>query len=187
MTSQATSRRPRSPLAVRIALGAFAALLAVLVGLCAWNLRAARLYDQATDALDAAIAEAARPDADWNGLLVRQLQTDDLFASSLHADMLLLPSVRDAAARNAEISDELTRRLERQLADAARSSSGQSDDAASDGSDAEQGALTQEQRRQIEEMLKANQASPSPGDPTTRNVAPSPGDGATADHSAKPW
>lgn len=186
--SNATAGR-RGRMAIRIALIALAIALVGVAALAAVNLHAATVFNQATASLNANIDMARRDDADAETLNIRQQQTDKQFAQAGSARMLLLPQVRKAIDANSAVSAALTRitvkRVEKLHAgqSSGNTANAQQDNTASNG---ETGSgLTEEQRQQVEELMKANQQSAAPQQST------GDAESTTTEHNgtgtAKPW
>lgn len=177
----------RSPLAVRIVLGAVAALALLGAAWGAWNLRAAAAYDQATAALRNVAQEAAASDADASRLAQQARQAQDQLAD-VDGDILLLPGLRADIGTNLAAAQDLVRQL-----DAANASQDGADASGGTGTNGNGTAagdsteLSDEQRQRIEDMLKANQStSPSP-DAGSNADAGQEGTPGTTSGEAKPW
>lgn len=176
-------------MARRVILLAVAAVLLVIAGVAAVNLRAAVTFNQATASLNANIKEAQSSTADIDTLNARQQQTDAQFAEAGQMRPLLLPQVRDAIDANTATSAQLTKitvkRAEEIQQGGEQSSSSQQDNRQSGASAKSSGGLTEEQKQQVEELMKANQQSTDTQDNTAdsnRQVTKHDGSGA-----AKPW
>ncbi|MBM6698852.1 cell surface protein [Bifidobacterium pullorum subsp. saeculare] len=185
-------RRARAPLAARIALGVAAALLAAVATLAGVNLAADSSYGQATATLTSNLKQAAKDDADLDTLEASQRQTDAQFADAQALSPVLAPPLRDAIARNAEVSRTLTERI----AKARQQAKGQADTSEKLAAQAQNGGgqgggLTAEQRRQVEDLLASNQRSAPPSDGQgdagdESGERGSQGD-QTSSQTAKPW
>lgn len=183
MTSQPQPRRTR---AVRIVLGVCTVALLACAGLAGWNLRAAGLYNQATATLTATLRDAAAANSDIKQLLAQQQQTDAQLAEAQQASMLLLPSVRAAIAHNSQVSGALTERL--QQVDATTQSTPQA--TTGDSTTNSQGgepALTDEQREQIEQMLRNNEQTQESQDQAVQHDGERHSGTDTSGGDAKPW
>ncbi|KFI52761.1 DUF6466 family protein [Bifidobacterium biavatii] len=185
-----TVRRTRAGLPMRIALGTLAAIAAAAALIAAVNLRAATTFNQATQSLTEHIAAAKADTPDWSKLNALQEQTDAQFDEAAAASAVLLPGIREAIAANAAVSDKLTALVKRNLdAQQGGSTSSGSGDSSSGGNDQEQssdsssGALTDEQRKQVEDLLKANEQSTPSGKSTSKESTVTNNTGNTN----KPW
>ncbi|MCH9275327.1 DUF6466 family protein [Bifidobacterium amazonense] len=184
--------RARAGLPVRVALGILAALALAVAILAAVNLHAATTFDQATQSLTEHIAAAKADTPDWSKLSTLQEQTDAQFDEAASAEAVLLPNIREAIAANAAVSDQLTELVKRNLAaqqggDAGNDSAGDSSESngRDQSSDSSDGGLTDEQRKQVEDLLKANeQSTPSDkGNGTSKESTVTNNTGNTN----KPW
>lgn len=180
--------RAKCPLWARIVLACGAALLLLVAGVASVNLSASITFNQATASLNANIKAAQDESTDITTLKAQQQQTDAQFAEAGRMRTLLLPQVKDAIDTNASISSELTKITLKQ-AEAQNSGSGQAQSAQqseSSSSNAKKGgALTDEQKKQVEELMKANQQSTDTQSNTTQSeqkATQNKGTGAT-----KPW
>ena len=170
-----TRMRAKCPLWARIVLACGAVLLLLVAGVAAVNLSASITFNQATASLNANIKAA---------------QTDAQFDEAGRMRTLLLPQVKDAIDTNASISSELTKiTLKQAEAQNSGSDSGQAQSAQqseNSSSNAKKGgALTDEQKKQVEELMKANQQSTDTQSNTTQSeqkATQNKGTGAT-----KPW
>ena len=170
-----TRMRAKCPLWARIVLACGAVLLLLVAGVAAVNLSASITFNQATDITT---------------LKAQQQQTDAQFDEAGRMRTLLLPQVKDAIDTNASISSELTKiTLKQAEAQNSGSDSGQAQSAQqseSSSSNAKKGgALTDEQKKQVEELMKANQQSTDTQSNTTQSeqkATQNKGTGAT-----KPW
>ncbi|MGN0109524.1 MAG: DUF6466 family protein [Bifidobacterium sp.] len=187
-----TTGAKRAALAVRIALVVLACLALALAIVAAANLQAQSAYNQATASLKADLAASAKATADWSTLAARQEQTDDQFAEAATWNAVLLPELKQLIAANSATSHTLTKRIAAELKQqqgAASSSSADSGDgsaqqpSASSSPSSSQDGLNDEQRQQVQDLLKSNQSpSPSPStSSTTGTTTPTPSG------SVKPW
>lgn len=194
-----SQRQARASLPVRVALSVIAAAALIAGVPVAINLRAVGLYNQATAGLESNISAAAGKDPDLAQLSARQVQVDAQFDEAARFGNLLLPSVRDSIATNSTVSDRLTASLNDRLRDQQegttnRDNANQSDDAAQS-----QGGLSDQQKRQVEELLNANRQSDNASnsdaatdDASTDDAANANGgsDSTTTNNSGnsnKPW
>ena len=182
----------RAPLPMRVALIVLAVAVACLAALTVVNLSAAVLHDEATQALERNVAEAADDTSNLEMLRIRQQQVDAQFEDAGRYGMALLPALQSSIETNAAVSQALTQRIQEELdrqqqgdADTTDSSDPQEDGTASEG-----GGLTEEQRRRVEELLQSNQSSTpaesSGTDPQDGNSA-NGGDGGESTVESKPW
>lgn len=192
MTDAKASRKPkagtaRAPLAARVAMAVAAALLLAAAGVATANLYAVYTYNQATASLNANIEAAADESTDLQMLRTRQQQTDAQFEDAGAPGFLLLPQVRSAidgnAAASRRLTERTTREIERQQDGDAAAVQGVDGDGR-DGGASRGGGLTDEQRRQVEELLQANQPS-TPSESTEQGGQTTDDDGD--DGTVKPW
>ena len=182
----------RAPLSVRIAMAALAIVALAAAGFAMMNLATAARFNQATTSLSANIAAASKENADLSTLKASQQQVDEQFGHAGPADSLLLPGLRSALASNRQVSNALTARITEELnqqrgnggtdaqnPDAGKTSGSEDTDKAQKG-----GALTDDQKRQVEELLKANQQS-TPAPETTDTTKQKSAD--TKQSDTKPW
>ena len=158
-----TRMRAKCPLWARIVLACGAVLLLLVAGVAAVNLSASITFNQATASLNANIKAAQDESTDITTLKAQQQQTDAQFDEAGRMRTLLLPQVKDAIDTNASISSELTKiTLKQAEAQNSGSDSGQAQSAQqseNSSSNAKKGgALTDEQKKQVEELMKANQS-----------------------------
>lgn len=183
----------RGPLWVRVMLVMLAVASLAAAGAAVVNLSAAARYNEATATLRANIKLAGQDDADLTTLEASQQQTDDQFGQSGPLDVLLLPGLKASLDTNREISRQLTQRISQELAAQRGQTDGSSDTsvspqdtkgtANSEDSPKKGGALTENQKRQVEELLKANQQS-TPAPETTTQQQPAEGNRT---QTTKPW
>lgn len=175
--------RPRASLAVRVAVGVLAALALCLSALAAVNLSAVLRFNEATAGLNEHLDAAAQSDVDLDALAAGQQQTDAQFDDAAALEPVLLPMVREAIESNRETSATLTKRVNRALREQKGDSSSSADTVDGSGSNAKKGdGLTDEQKQQVEDLLKANQQStPSQSD---ENGGDS---GVSKNDTVKPW
>ena len=179
-----TRMRAKCPLWARIVLACGAVLLLLVAGVAAVNLSASITFNQATASLNANIKAAQDESTDITTLKAQQQQTDAQFAEAGRMQ------VKDAIDTNASISSELTKiTLKQAEAQNSGSDSGQAQSAQqseNSSSNAKKGgALTDEQKKQVEELMKANQQSTDTQSNTTQSeqkATQNKGTGAT-----KPW
>ena len=171
-----TRMRAKCPLWTRIVLACGTVLLLLVAGVAAVNLSASITFNQATASLNANIKAAQDESTDITTLKAQQQQPD--------------AQVKDAIDTNASISSELTKiTLKQAEAQNSGSDSGQAQSAQqseNSSSNAKKGgALTDEQKKQVEELMKANQQSTDTQSNTTQSeqkATQNKGTGAT-----KPW
>ena len=182
--------RAKCPFWARIVLACGAVLLLLVAGVASVNLSASITFNQATASLNANIKAAQDESTDITTLKAQQQQTDAQFDEAGRMRTLLLPQVKDAIDTNASISSELTKiTLKQAEAQNSGSDSGQAQSAQqseNSSSNAKKGgALTDEQKKQVEELMKANQQSTDTQSNTTQSeqkATQNKGTGAT-----KPW
>lgn len=171
-----TRMRAKCPLWARIVLACGAVLLLLVAGVAAVNLSASITFNQATASLNANIKAAQDESTDITTLKAQQQQTDAQFDEAGRMRTLLLPQVKDAIDTNASISSELTKiTLKQAEAQNSGSDSGQAQSvqqSENSSSNAKKGgALTDEQKKQVEELMKANQQSTDTQSNTTQSVS----------------
>lgn len=182
----------RAPLPMRVALIVLAVAVACLAALTVVNLSAAVLHDEATQALERNVADAADDTSNLEMLRIRQEQVDAQFEDAGRYGMVLLPALRSSIETNAAVSQVLTQRIQEELD---RQQQGDADttdssDPQEDGTTSEGGGLTEEQRRRVEELLQSNQSS-TPAE--SSGTDPQDGDSANGGDSgestveSKPW
>lgn len=184
MTSQP---QPRRTSVARIVLGVCAVVLLACAALAGWNLRAAGLYNQATATLTATLRDAAAPDSDIKQLLAQQQQTDAQLAEASQASVLLLPSIRTAIEHNSQISGTLTERLRQQVDTTTQSTPQATTGDSTTNSQGGEPALTDEQREQIEQMLRNNEQAQESQDQAVQHDGGRRSGTDTSGGDAKPW
>lgn len=184
----------RGPLGVRIALVVAALMLAAVAAVAVVNLAATMRFNQATASLTANIKAAQDPSTDVDTLSARQQQTDAQFAEAGRMRALLMPQVRDAIDANTAVSSQLTTitlkqaQLQQDGAGASDATNGQTASGTSGSRNRKQSdGLTEEQRKKVEELMKANQQAAEDQSAMTTNkteqqATQNKGTGAT-----KPW
>lgn len=175
LESHAPTVQARASLAIRIimiAIAVIALAFAVLTGL---NISASARFNQATASLNSNLKQAARSDADLDALNASQQQTDAQFEDAARLNLALLPQLREAISANAAVSSKLTQRIKQEL------TAQQGGNSANSGSDTS--GLTDEQKKQVEELLKANQQS-TDTNPSTNTQTDK---GNKKQQTAKPW
>ena len=187
----AAGRAPRAGLPARV-LCVVAAVLALGVAAAGVvNLRASDAFSRATSRLREDLTAVAGEAPDYDRLATVQEQVDAQFADAGAAGMLLLPSLRADIAANADVSRRLTELIASELAgsDDGSSSDGTASGDGSDGSgdagDAADDGLTDEQRRQVEELLAANEQSTDLGESQTTDKSPTTTN--NTGNTSKPW
>lgn len=183
---QAVSR-PIASLRVRVGLGVAAVVLILLAGVILVNLKAIDTYNQATTSLNANVEYAKKPDADQQQLKARLDQTKAQFEHAKRLSILLPSSTKKTIEFNQRISQKLNTDTERKLvkvqADAKNSndrSTGTGSQSSPSGQNSET-ALTEEQRKQVEDVLKANTSNGGVAD----GKKSQPNDGKAT--GVKPW
>lgn len=184
-------RKARAPLSIRILLGVCAAILMAVATLAGVNLLAGTQYDQATQSLVSNLNLAAKDDADLDTLAARQQQTDARFADASTLAVVCLPQLKHAISTNAAISHTLTTRIEQARKGNAHTATAQELAAQALKQGGQGGGLTAEQRRQVEDLLKANRQSSPSTDSTTGQGTDQSNPGSKGKEStsqpAKPW
>ncbi|BDR54932.1 hypothetical protein KIMH_10430 [Bombiscardovia apis] len=179
-----SSRQPRAKLWLRIVIALFALILLLLGAVSLLNARAVNVYNEASASLSNNLKAAAQPQADIDKLLASQQQVDALFTDAEQSARLLLPATKDSIAHNAQLSRQLSKALtqQQQIDNPGAQQNGANADKLNRHSSQQQQGLSQEQRQQVEEMLKRNQelqnANPQPS--ARPSTQPSPG-------QVKPW
>lgn len=181
-----SSTTTRLSLPVRIALIVAAVLCAIIAGLAVTNLVALNRFNAATASLTSNIAAAQDDTTDLNTLKTRQQQTDAQFAEAQALDPVLLPSLKDAIDTNSNLSKALTKLLlEREDEQQSSSSSSSKNNSSDSNSSSSLDGLTDEQKQQVQDLLKSNQQT------TDENANNTSGDDETTDNTsgntAKPW
>ncbi|KAA8829224.1 cell surface protein [Bifidobacterium myosotis] len=169
-------------------------MLAAVAAVAVVNLAATMRFNQATASLTANIKAAQDPSTDADTLSARQQQTDAQFAEAGRMRALLMPQVRDAIDANTAVSSQLTTitlkqaQLQQDGAGASDATNRQTTSGASGSRNRKQSdGLTEEQRKKVEELMKANQQAAEDQSATTTNkteqqATQNKGTGAT-----KPW
>ena len=184
--------RARASLPVRIVLAVLAAAVLVVGGFACLNLMAVGQFNQATATLTRNIKAAAKEDADLATLEASQQQTDAQFEDAAAFDAVLMPDVRSSIETNTEVSRELTALIKQRLAEQqgtnnSGGSGGSSNGDSGAATDQSQGktdgpALTDQQKAQIEQLLKANQQSTDTSTSTQQTDKK-----AKQSQTSKPW
>ena len=178
--------RPRASLAVRVTLVVLAVVALCMAAVSGLNLLAAARFNQATAALNSNLASASKDDTDLDALSAAQQQTDAQFQDAGAFGFLLLPQLRQSIETNAEVSRQLSQRTQQQIVE--QKGLAQSDgkqttsDNAGSGDAKSGGALSDEQKKQVEDLLKANQQS-TPSDSTEQNNE----NDSKNNQTPKPW
>lgn len=187
-SDNAGTRHARTPLGMRIALIVVIALLTAVAGVAAVNLSATLTFNQATASLNANIKAAQDESTDVSTLHAQQEQTDAQFAEAGQMRGVLLPQIRDAIDTNASISSQLTKitlkKAEAQTeGNTAQSAEPQQADGSSSSNTKQGGVLTEEQKKQVEELMKANQQSTD----TQTNTKTEQSTDQNKGNTTKPW
>ena len=177
LESHAPTVQARASLAIRIVMIAIAVIALAFAVLTGLNISASARFNQATASLNSNLKQAARSDADLDALNASQQQTDAQFEDAARLNLALLPQLREAISANAAVSSKLTQRIKQELA-AQQGGNGTKDSTANDTS-----GLTDEQKKQVEELLKANQQS-TDTNPSTNTQTDK---GNKKQQTAKPW
>ena len=152
----------RTPLWSRILIG-IVAMACLCAGIAAGaNLIAVTAFDDATSQLNGNLKAASKDDADLSTLSALQQKADARFADAAAWSALLLPQVKDVIDTNASVSATLTERINAQLQKQQNTETSNAQTTpGSDGNAKQSGGLTQEQRKQVDDLLKSNQQSNS--------------------------
>lgn len=189
LESHAPTVQARASLVIRIVMIAIAVMALAFAVLTGLNISASARFNQATASLNSNLKQAARSDADLDALNASQQQTDAQFEDAARLNLALLPQLREAISANAAVSSKLTQRIKQELA---AQQGGNSANSGSDTNDVEGGkdstandtsGLTDEQKKQVEELLKANQQS-TDTNPSTNTQTDK---GNKKQQTAKPW
>ncbi len=179
---------PRASLAVRITLVALAVLSLGVAGVVSVNLIAVTQFNQATASLNSNLTNASKTATDLDTLSAAQQQTDAQFQDAGSLSFLLLPQLKQAIETNTQVSRQLSQRTQQQIAKQkalVQDSEQQADSESTASSDTKNSAgLSDEQKKQVEELLKANQQS-TPSNSSEQNEE----DTGSAENTqtAKPW
>ncbi|WEV71870.1 DUF6466 family protein [Bifidobacterium sp. ESL0790] len=176
----ATRRKAVAPLPVRVTIAVVAVLLLAVAGFMGANISAINTYNQATNSLNQAISAYNNPDSDLQGLKTQQEQIDQEFQSASALDPLLLPSVKSSIQANRDVSQKLTQKTTKKLAKQEGKANANGTGRTGHSSNEAPG-LSDEQRKQIEETLKANQ--PASGSQNNNSSSGTKDDS----NKAKPW
>lgn len=151
-----------TPLWSRILIG-IVAMACLCAGIAAGaNLIAVTAFDDATSQLNGNLKAASKDDADLSMLSALQQKADARFADAAAWSALLLPQVKDVIDTNASVSATLTERINAQLQKQQNTETSNAQTTpGSDGNAKQSGGLTQEQRKQVDDLLKSNQQSNS--------------------------
>ena len=152
----------RTPLWSRILIG-IVAMACLCAGIAAGaNLIAVTAFDDATSQLNGNLKAASKDDADLSTLSALQQKADARFADAAAWSALLLPQVKDVIDTKASVSATLTERINAQLQKQQNTETSNAQTTpGSDGNAKQSGGLTQEQRKQVDDLLKSNQQSNS--------------------------
>lgn len=182
----------RAPMRVRVLLTVLAVLSLCVAGVAGVNLVAVMRYNQATATLNANLKTAGKSDADLDALNAGQQQADAQFADAGVLDFLLVPSLKQSIRQNQQVSKQLTNRttkeIARQKGDSTTADGSASGSGAGTGTSKNAkkgGGLTAKQKKQVEELLKANQQS-TPSDSTSKQKDETAKD-TTKSQTTKPW
>ena len=183
LESHAPTVQARASLAMRIVMIAIAVIALAFAVLAGLNISASARFNQATASLNSNLKHA---------LNASQQQTDAQFEDAARLNLALLPQLREAISANAAVSSKLTQRIKQELA---AQQGGNSANSGSDTNGVEGGngtkdstandtsGLTDEQKKQVEELLKANQQS-TDTNPSTNTQTDK---GNKKQQTAKPW
>ncbi|WEV53631.1 DUF6466 family protein [Bifidobacterium sp. ESL0704] len=174
-------------LPARITMGIAAAISLVVAGVLLANMTAIDTYNQATASLNASLEYAKKPNADPQRLKAQLDQANAQFDNARHLGILLTPKTKGLINANSDISGKLSTTVKHKIASTEGAGKGDGHAAkgkgsrSSDSGKGDNQGLSDEQRRQVEETLKANQPN---GPVNTNRKAPT-----TSDEGAdvKPW
>ncbi|WEV73402.1 DUF6466 family protein [Bifidobacterium sp. ESL0798] len=161
-------------LPARITMGIAAAIFLVVAGVLLANMTAIDTYNQATASLNASLEYSKKPNADPQRLKAQLDQANAQFDNARHLGILLTPKTKGLINANSDISGKLTTSTKRKIANISGRGNGTNGKDNAKGSrspDSGKGdnqGLSDEQRRQVEETLKANQ----PNGPVNANRKP---------------
>ncbi|WEV58360.1 DUF6466 family protein [Bifidobacterium sp. ESL0728] len=180
-------RQAMASLPVRIVMGIMAVIFLAIAGVLLANMTAIDNYNQATASLNAGLEYAKKPNADPQRLKAQLDQANTQFNNARRLGVLLTPNTKELINVNSGISGKLTTSVKHKIASTdangngtAGKGNGKGSSSSNSGNGDNQG-LTDEQRKQVEETLKANQPNgPVNGDQKT----PTKTDDGT---NVKPW
>lgn len=186
MSIRHTPSKPKTrvPLALRILLGLLALLIVCAGFFSLWNAHAVKSYNQASTSLTDNLKAARQPQIDVDKLVHAQQQVDTLFYEAQQGSFVLLPTVRQHIAHNAEISQAFTQALvqEQSKTQPNKNSKQLSEQHSTEKKDQDSQGLTPEQRQQVEDLLKRNQdlqnANPQPSNAPSKS---------SSNKQTKPW
>lgn len=189
-----TTVKARASLPVRIIIAVIAAISIAVGALAIVNLASVSNYNQATNSLNANIANikaSQQQDADFDKLQTQQQQTDAQFREAGAAGALLLPNVRSSIEHNAAVSARLTESIRKKIQsmqDSGKSDTGtaiEGEQSITDGNQGNGSTLTDEQRQKVEELLAQNAQSTQSDSNDSGSAAKQDSDGTSS--PAKPW
>ncbi|WEV63405.1 DUF6466 family protein [Bifidobacterium sp. ESL0732] len=180
-------RQAMVSLPVRIAMGVIAVIFLVIAGALLANMTAIDTYNQATASLNASIEYSKKPNADPQRVKAQLDQANAQFQQARRMGILLTPNTKQLINVNSDISSKLTTSTEHKISNTSgdgNTTKGKGNkkgsQSSNSGNNSTQG-LTDEQRKQVEETLKANQPNGAVnGDKKT----PTKSDDST---NVKPW
>ncbi|WEV41440.1 DUF6466 family protein [Bifidobacterium sp. ESL0682] len=185
--AQSKKRQAIVSLPVRVTMGVAAVILIAVAGVLLANMTAIDTYNQATASLNASLEYAKKPNADPQQLKAQLDQANAQFDEARRLGALLAPNTKELINTNSDISDKITSSTKRKIAKAngngsAGKANGQGSQSSNNGQDNGQNqGLTDEQRKQVEDTLKANQPNgPVNGDKNAQTKN-------DTDTNVKPW
>lgn len=182
---ESSQTRRRAPLAVRIIIGVLAVLSLAVTVLAGINIAAQRQYDAATQALQENIAKASKDDADFKKLLSSQRSVNEQFTKVSAQSHILLPQINEAVDHNAQVSSQLTAKLQDQI-DSTQAQ--QNSDDTTKQQPKSLSSLNDEQRQQVEDMLKSNEELGKDQESSSANDQNNSTDNKRqSSSSVKPW
>ena len=182
---------PRAALPVRVVIAAVAVIALLAAGWSAMTAITSQRYDTATTALEANLETAAGDDIDLSQLKASQQQVDDQFRSIERVTRLLPGPLSSSVTTNAEVSRQLSALIDEALNQQRDGDAGgnQSQDPSSGQADQqetqEDSGLSDEQRRQVEDLIEQNRRLAATASPTASSTStPS---APSEQSSVKPW
>ncbi|WEV76292.1 DUF6466 family protein [Bifidobacterium sp. ESL0800] len=186
LKANSKNRAAMASLPVRIIMGILAVMFLAIAGVLLANMAAIDTYNQATASLNASLEYAKKPNADPQRLKAQLDQANAQFDSARRLGRMLAPNTKNLISVNSDISGKLTATVKHKIASTngngksggrAAQGKGSSSDSAKAGNQ----GLTDEQKKQVEETLKANQPNgPVNGDKKTPTKSEEGAD-------VKPW
>lgn len=182
----------KASLRVRLVLVGIAICIGIVAFVAGVNLYALSTYNEATAMLNSTLEESKAQNPDYDKLKVRQQQADAQLNDAKAWNALLLPHIKQAVSTNSDISQQALSQTEQSIVkqtEGPKSSTTPKAPATQNpqSTTSSGGGLTENQRKQVEELLQANQ---QPTDTqTSRNESSSTSGnvGGSTDQGIKPW